>query len=172
MSEIHRLQKQLASGRITRREFMSRMAAIGATAAAPASLFSSRAMAQPKKGGHFKIGIGAGSTTDSLDPATTLDTYMQTIDHAIYSYVAVVDNDGNAVPELAESIEPSPDAKSWTCIRTRQSCATRSYTDRTRFCPWNGVLRAGRWTSARSAPSGTCTSRASSGSTTRSRRPR
>lgn len=115
MSEIHRLQKQLASGRITRREFMSHMAAIGATAAAPASLFSSRAMAQPKKGGHFKIGIGAGSTTDSLDPATTLDTYMQTIDHAIYSYVAVVDNDGNAVPELAESIEPSADAKTWTC---------------------------------------------------------
>lgn len=115
MSEIDRLQKQLASGRISRREFMSRMAAIGAAAAAPGAMFSSPAFAQPKKGGHFKIGIGQGSTTDSLDPATYVDTYMQTIGNAIYSYLAVVDNEGNAVGDLAESIEPSPDAKVWTC---------------------------------------------------------
>ncbi len=115
MSEISRLKKQLASGRISRREFVSRMAAIGAAAAAPGAMLSSPAMAQAKKGGHFKVGIGAGSTTDSLDPATTLDTYMQTVDNAIYSYLAVVDREGNAVGDLAESIEPSPDAKMWTC---------------------------------------------------------
>ncbi|KAA3631701.1 MAG: peptide ABC transporter substrate-binding protein [Proteobacteria bacterium] len=113
MSEIDRLQKQLASGKITRREFMSRMTAIGAAAAAPGALFSGSAMAAPKKGGHFKLGLGQGSTTDSLDPATYLDTYMQTMGNAIYSYLAVVDNEGNAVGDLAESIEPSPDATVW-----------------------------------------------------------
>ncbi len=115
MNEINKLKQQLASGRISRREFISRMTAIGAAAAAPGALFSGGAMAQPKKGGHFKIGIGQGSTTDSLDPATFVDTYMQTAGNAIYSYVAIVDNEGNAVGDLAESIEPSADAKTWTC---------------------------------------------------------
>ncbi len=115
MSEIDRLRKRLASGKITRREFVSRMTAMGAAAAVPGAMFSAPAMAQPNKGGHFKVGVGAGSTTDSLDPSTFLDSYMQTAGNAIYSYLAVVDYDGNAVGDLAESIEPSADAKSWTC---------------------------------------------------------
>ena len=111
MSEVDKLKKQFAEGGISRREFMSRMAALGVVAAVPGSLVSGKAKAA--SGGHFKLGIGAGSTTDSLDPATTLHTYTQLVNNAAYNYITLVDADGNAVPELAESIEPSADAATW-----------------------------------------------------------
>ena len=59
-----------ASGKISRRDFIAYAAAAGVTASMADTIFSSAAHAA-KKGGHFKIGIGAGSTTDSLDPGTT-----------------------------------------------------------------------------------------------------
>ena len=111
MSEVDRLKKQFERGGISRREFMSRMAALGVVATVPGALVSGKAKAA--MGGHLKAGIGAGSTTDSLDPATTLHTYTQNINHAAYSYLTEIKADGSAEPELAESIEPSADAATW-----------------------------------------------------------
>ncbi|MDX1529208.1 MAG: ABC transporter substrate-binding protein, partial [Gammaproteobacteria bacterium] len=81
---------------------------------APGALFSSSALAAtPKKGGHFRLGLGHGSTTDSLDPATYLDTYMQVVGNGIRNNLTEVSPDNELVPELAESWEASPDAKVW-----------------------------------------------------------
>ncbi len=102
-----------ASGKISRRDFIAYAAAAGITASMADAIFSSAAHAA-KKGGHFKIGIGAGSTTDSLDPGTTLHSYTQFFGFARHNYLTEVDSEGQANPELAESIESSPDAKVWT----------------------------------------------------------
>ena len=113
MSEQQKLERMFSQGRITRREFMARMSALGLVVAVP-SLMSDSALAMAKKGGHFKLGIGAGSTTDSMDPATYLHTFTQTLGMGLYNYLTEVDQEGNAVPELAKSVESTPDAATWT----------------------------------------------------------
>ena len=55
MSELHRLEKKLKRGQITRREFLSRMTAMGLVAAALA-LYSGSALAGPKKCGRLMDG--------------------------------------------------------------------------------------------------------------------
>jgi len=114
MSDLKKLEHLFVQGKISRREFMARASALGLAAAAPSFMSSPAFAAEPREGGHFKLGIGAGSTTDSLDPATYLDVYMQTVGHGHHAYLMEVNEEGEAIPELAESIEPSPDAKVWT----------------------------------------------------------
>ncbi len=98
---------------IDRREFLAAASAVGA-AAATASIWSGSALAAtPKQGGRFRLGLGHGSTTDSLDPATFENLYMQTLGAALRNNLMEVDRNGKLVPELAESYDVSPDAKSW-----------------------------------------------------------
>lgn len=101
------------AGRIGRREFMAGAAAIGALTAASSLLGAKAFAAEPKKGGALKMGIGAGSTTDSMDPATILDTYMQTVSFGcLRNNLTEVDNTGKLVGELAEGWD-SDDAATW-----------------------------------------------------------
>lgn len=113
MSELNKLQQLFAQGKISRRQFMTRASALGLAAAAP-SFMSSPAFAAPKKGGTLRLGIGHGSTTDTLDPATYENLYMQTVGGCIHRKLTVVSNENTLEPELAESWEASPDAKQWT----------------------------------------------------------
>ena len=84
MTEVVRLQRLLERGRISRREFIAKASALGATAALSTSILGGPALAAtPKKGGTLRIGIGHGSTTDTLDPATFTDTYTQFIGYAL-----------------------------------------------------------------------------------------
>jgi len=115
---IDDLTQGLRQGRIDRSTFMLSMMAAGASMAM-ATTFSGRAMADtvgssPKRGGNFKLGIGHGSTTDSFDPGTYGDNYMQSVGHSVHSYLTEVTNTGELVGELAQSWESSPDAKVWT----------------------------------------------------------
>jgi len=113
MSELKRLEHLFSQGRISRREFMARASMLGFAAATP-SLFSGDALAaEPRKGGTLRVGIGHGSTTDTLDPATYENLYMQTLGGAIHRKLTVVSRENQIEPELAESWEASPDAKEW-----------------------------------------------------------
>lgn len=115
MEKLNELGRMLASGKIDRREFMGRALAAGATVAMASTLASGTLKAAtPKKGGTLRIGLGHGSTTDTLDPATFTDTYTQFIGYAMRNQLIEVDHAGNLVPELAESFEASPDAATWT----------------------------------------------------------
>ncbi len=114
MSNLRKLEKLAAAGKMSRREFMGAAIAAGISVSMAGSIFSSVAHAAPKKGGHFKCGIGAGSTTDSLDPATTLQTYTQMINNGAYNYLTEVDNHNKLIGELATGWEASKDAKTWT----------------------------------------------------------
>ncbi len=97
----------------TRREVLATGAAAGAIAAG-LSIAPGIARAAPKKGGTLRLGIGHGSTTDTLDTATTTDLYMQVVGNACYNYLTEVSNSGELVPELAQSWDVTPDAKVWT----------------------------------------------------------
>jgi peptide/nickel transport system substrate-binding protein len=112
MSNYEQLQQMLASGAISRREFIGRVAALGIAASAT-SLFSTPAQAAPKRGGHFRLGQGHGQTTDSLDPATFTNGFNQSLTYAMNGYLTEVGADGTVQPGVAESWEASPDAKVW-----------------------------------------------------------
>jgi peptide/nickel transport system substrate-binding protein len=111
---IRDLEKEVQEGKLSRREFMKRATALGLTAPFATSLLSqSVRAATPKKGGRFILGMGHGSTTDSLDPATHENGFTY---NAIYTYannLFEIDNTGELVPELVESYASKAGAKTW-----------------------------------------------------------
>src|SRR4029453_710255 len=71
--------------------------------------------ATPKQGGRFRLGISGANTTDSNDPATWGTSAITNIGlgGATYNNLTEVPPSGQLASELAETIEPSDDAKSW-----------------------------------------------------------
>jgi peptide/nickel transport system substrate-binding protein len=115
MSTLKELEKLLTQGKITRREFIARVSALGLMAAvSPALLGTAAEAAGPKRGGRLRLGSAGGSTTDSMDPGTLSHTMPQTTNQCLRNMLVEVDYKGNAVPELAESWEASADAAKWT----------------------------------------------------------
>lgn len=115
MSKLKELEILLTQGKISRREFIARVSALGLWAAlSPTLLTTPVHAAAPKKGGRFRMGMAGGATTDSLDPATLSDVMGYNIDWQIRNNLVEVDYKGNPLPELAESFESSPDAAQWT----------------------------------------------------------
>lgn len=105
-------QRKLTVGAIDRRQFI--MSALAAGVVLPSAMtMASDAMAMtPKKGGKFTVGKGHGSTTDSLDPGTYENGFMQATCYTYGNHLTEVNNNGELVPELCESFE-SADGKSW-----------------------------------------------------------
>lgn len=99
----------LTNGRMNRRGFLKTTAATAAAASLPLG----GAIAQPKRGGHLKVGKGHGNTTDSLNPATWDNGFTLPMTFAIHGHLTEIRPDGSVGPEVAESWEVSPDAKTW-----------------------------------------------------------
>lgn len=114
MSDLEYLKKRFEAGKISRREFLSRASLLGIAATTPLGLMSGSAYGAPKKGGHFRAGLGHGSTTDSLDPATWENAFMQFCGYGHQTHLTEILPNGNLAPQLAESWDTSPDAKVWT----------------------------------------------------------
>ena len=115
MKELKELEHLLTQGKITRREVLGRVSALGLTAALSAALFAAPARASsPKKGGRLRNGYEGGATTDSLDPATLADLMALDINWQLRNNLVEIDHEFNPIPELAESWEASPDAIQWT----------------------------------------------------------
>jgi len=69
MTELEYWTQQIKKGRISRREFIGRAAALGVTTALATTLLSAAGVAQtPKRGGSAKFGLAHGATSDSGDP--------------------------------------------------------------------------------------------------------
>lgn len=100
---------------INRRRFMGHGGAM-ALAAASTGLVPLAARAEdPQRGGHLKVGLSGGATTDSLDPGTYSGAVLFTIgktygDNLVEAHPAT----GEPLPALAESWESSSDATEWT----------------------------------------------------------
>jgi len=117
--EIKKLQKRVTNGGMSRREFMTAAGAMGLATIAPA-LYTQAAYATPKKGGTYRIGIPAANTGDNFDTGTNSDSFMINVAQgAVRNCVTEVNAAGQAVPELAESLEPSADAATWV-VKVRQ----------------------------------------------------
>ncbi|MEQ9490303.1 MAG: ABC transporter substrate-binding protein [Alphaproteobacteria bacterium] len=112
--DVKQLSKQLTQGKITRRAFMEGAAAAGLTVSAATAMMGKAIAATPKRGGHCRIGMGHGSTTDSLDPATYENGYINTLTHNTHARLTEVAPDISLRGEVAESWEASTDASVWT----------------------------------------------------------
>lgn len=110
---LDRMQKLAQKGRMGRRDFMQLAMAAGLSAAAAQTMFVKAVRAEPKRGGKFIAGIGHGQSSDSLDPATWANAFSADVGFVTGNCLTAIDQKNNAVPDLAESIEPSPDAKTW-----------------------------------------------------------
>jgi peptide/nickel transport system substrate-binding protein len=114
MRKIDEQLDLLRRGRISRREFLSTTLALGLALPATTALAGKALAAEPKRGGRVRLGLGLGSTTDTLDPATYNDTYMQVVGFGFRNCLTEVNNKDELIPELAESWEASDDATQWT----------------------------------------------------------
>lgn len=114
MGALNHLQKLFSEGKLTRRQFMARAAALGLTVAASSALLPRKANAAvPKKGGFFKQAITGGSTTDTLDPATHTSSWNINCELQLRNCLVEINDKFQPIPELAESWEATPDAKKW-----------------------------------------------------------
>lgn len=107
-------------GNISRRDFLGRASALGVTVALASPLLAGAAKAAtPKKGGLFKLAMGHGATSDTLDPATLVNGYQWALAYAHRSTLIETGPGGVLKPGLAESWEASADAATWT-LRLRK----------------------------------------------------
>jgi peptide/nickel transport system substrate-binding protein len=115
MDELEYLAEQYAQGRVSRRDFLGRAAAIGAGAALAPLLASAdaRAAETPRKGGTLRLGLAGGSTTDSIEPGSYTDSVMIDAGHTFFNGLVEWGHDGKPHPELAESWEVKPGAVEW-----------------------------------------------------------
>lgn len=93
---------------ISRRRFMQSVAAT-----AVASTTGQRAVAAPQRGGHLRIGLAGGTSSDSLDPSVTqVDSGFLVLGASKSTLIEIAPN-GDVVPLLAERWEPSDDLTRW-----------------------------------------------------------
>src|SRR5215472_11860893 len=114
MWDLEKLKGLAGEGKVSRRDFIQFALATGVTVAAAETMFVEAVRAAPKPGGSFKMALGHGATTDSLDPATYPDQFTGTVGWgSIANSLTVVDYKGDIQLDLAESVEHSDDAKQW-----------------------------------------------------------
>ncbi len=107
------LHKLVTEGGLSRRKFMTLAMAAGVGAMAPA-LYSTAALAAPKKGGLFRQALTGGATSDVLDPGQILDGYMINLQFGqLRNNLTEVAANGELLGELAESWESNADATKW-----------------------------------------------------------
>ena len=113
--ELSFLSRRVASGKLSRRDFLGRAAALGVSATFANGLLSTAARAEgPVKGGTMKAGMQGGSSTDSLDPATWQSQVPYFFGRQWGEQLVQIDASGELQPALAEEWGASKDAKIWT----------------------------------------------------------
>jgi peptide/nickel transport system substrate-binding protein len=113
--ELDFLSKRVASGKLSRREFLGRAAALGVSATFANSLLSTAVQAAgPVKGGTLKAGMQGGTSTDSLDPATWQSQVPAMVGWNYGDGLVTLSPTGEIVPRVAEEFGSSADAKTWT----------------------------------------------------------
>ncbi|MGI9493868.1 MAG: ABC transporter substrate-binding protein [Geminicoccaceae bacterium] len=114
MSEKTSLEGILKQHKIDRRSFVQQAMAVGVTAAAATMFYDQAKAATPTAGGNFRQGLTGGATSDVLDPAKTLDSYMINVSFGqLRNNLTEIMPSGELAGELAESWEASDDAVTW-----------------------------------------------------------
>ncbi len=111
------LVEKVATGAMTRREFINRAAALGFTAGAANLFLADAARAQqddtPKRGGTLRIGSSGGESTNTQDPALAASDVPFNNLRCWGETLVEVDENGQLEPRLSEMAEASADAKTW-----------------------------------------------------------
>lgn len=112
--ELEFMSREVVSGRLSRRDFLGRAAALGVTLASAQVLLGNAARASgPAKGGILRAGLVGGESTNSLDPATWASQVPYTFGRCWGEQLLEVSPAGEIEYRLAESYEASKDAKTW-----------------------------------------------------------
>ena len=114
--EIRYLVQQQLRGKLPRRDFLGRAAALGVGAMSANALLSQAAWAAgPVKGGTIRIGIQGGSSTDTLDPALSTNSTAAQVGRLWGEPLVELAADGSGLwPRLATEFSASADARVWT----------------------------------------------------------
>ena len=110
-----KIMESLSAGcKMNRRDFIKNATALGLTISSASALWSNIANAQPKQGGHLRIGTDGGATSDTFNPLQAIGTeHVTQAIFSCYDTLTEVDANGEAVPSLSESWEISEDGKTW-----------------------------------------------------------
>ena len=114
MKDLDFFTKLLEDGKISRREFMGHAIALGATVGLATTLAGKAIAATPKKGGHMRLGVGAGASSDNTDPGLYGENFTQSMAFATRNFLTEIDTSGTLVPELCTGWSASDDAVQWT----------------------------------------------------------
>jgi peptide/nickel transport system substrate-binding protein len=114
-NELEFLSHRVARGKLDRRAFLGRAAALGVSATFANSLLASAARAAgPVKGGVLKAGLVGGESTNSLDPALFMTQVPFAFGKMWGELIVELAPDGSLEQRIAEEIGSSDDAKVWT----------------------------------------------------------
>ena len=114
MKPIEKKHAGLNSGGLSRREFITKLSAIGiSTSLLPLAKPRSSCGQQPVKGGTFCLGARDYATTDSLDPTTANGKGMWCLNYQLRNNLVEEGLKGQLIPELAESWGSSADLTKW-----------------------------------------------------------
>jgi peptide/nickel transport system substrate-binding protein len=102
-----------ASIELDRRRFLTGAALIGASAGLSSLPLIGQAAAAPISGGHLRLGMGGGATTDSMNPITYTDWVPVNIGYQLMNGLIELDEHNMVKPELLVSWEPKPGAMEW-----------------------------------------------------------
>lgn len=99
----------------SRRGFLKQtVAATVAMGGASALWMPHAANAAPVKGGHLRVGMAQGATSDILDPGNLSGSVTRSVTFAAFNNLTEIASDGSLIGELAESWDVSDDATIWT----------------------------------------------------------
>jgi len=114
-NELEFLSHRVALGKLSRRDFLGRAAALGVTATFANTLLSSAVRAAgPVKGGIMKAGLVGGESTNSLDPALFMTQVPFAFGKMWGEMIVELSPEGALEYRIAEEIGGSDDAKVWT----------------------------------------------------------
>ena len=115
MKKFEDFQRCLSEGQLDRREFIKRATVLGLAGAIPSVVLTEEAQAQTRKhGGRLSQGLNGGSTSDTLFGVLGAGgTHQRNVQWQLLNNLTVVTADNEVVGELAQSWEPSADAKEW-----------------------------------------------------------
>jgi len=114
--DIASLKELYQSAAISRRAFVSQLAALGIGAGVAGIIVAGSpvAVAQtPKRGGRIRAAAGAHGPDDTLDPARFNSVINYGRGEQFYNGLTRIDGDLVAQPDLAESWEPNANATQW-----------------------------------------------------------
>jgi peptide/nickel transport system substrate-binding protein len=113
--ELFELGSRVLRGRLSRRAFIGRAAALGISAVSAQSILAGAAQAAaPERGGTMRVGMQGGASTDSLDPALAANQVTATLNTLWGEGLVALAPDGTLEPVLAESWMASDGGKTWT----------------------------------------------------------